>query len=502
MRSALADASYEDVRREKLKRRLERNPKLWLSVLFPLYTSQDFASHHEEFWDWAWSIEPDGKSPSFFAIWPRGHAKSTSGELACVALGARQKKRYVLYVCGTQEQADDHVSNIAEMLESTMFGEVYPELTRPKVGKYGNSRGWRRNRLRTASGFTVDAIGLDTAARGAKVEEDRPDLIVLDDIDSEADSEKVTDRKLKAITRKLLPAGADKLTVMVLQNLVHENSIVSRLVSGQVRFLGNRIVSGPIVALEDLRTEDEDGRDVIREGVPTWDGMDRERCQEMIDEMGLDAFLVECQHLTEVLSLWPYKREYFRPGRFDNSLESHSQACIGRYISLDTALKDNTDSDYSAWIVAELTPDYRLQIREAHTERLEFPELFEEMVSLASRCDQDFKLRRIIIEDKVSGTSLYQSLVRWAPHLEQYLDVFLPTTDKDHRNRLAAPWAKRGCISLPHPGPDARWLPALEEQLFNASSKKKDLRDAFNQLVIYEELMLAEGWAARGQAVA
>jgi hypothetical protein len=100
-----------------------------------------------------------------------------------VALGAREKRRYALYVSMTQEQADDHVANVAALLESPAIAAHYPALGQRLVGKFGNPKGWRRNRVRAASGFTVDAIGLDTAARGIKLEDARPDLIILDDID-------------------------------------------------------------------------------------------------------------------------------------------------------------------------------------------------------------------------------------------------------------------------------------------------------------------------------
>ena len=48
----------------------------------------------------------------------------------------------------------------------------------------------------------------DTAARGAKMEDRRPDLIILDDLDRETDSHPVTDRKIATLTRAVLPAGS------------------------------------------------------------------------------------------------------------------------------------------------------------------------------------------------------------------------------------------------------------------------------------------------------
>ena len=92
-------------------------------------------------------------------------------------------RRYCVYVRETQDQANDSVSNIRGMLESDRLGVYYPAMGQPSLGKFGQKQGWRRERLQTASGFIVDALGLDTAARGLKIGVQRPDLIIFDDID-------------------------------------------------------------------------------------------------------------------------------------------------------------------------------------------------------------------------------------------------------------------------------------------------------------------------------
>ncbi|GEM_PF-2834526 len=278
---------------------LDADWRTWLTSLFPGYVQHGFAAHHVDLWEWVWSLVKGTRSAPFVAIWPRGGAKSTSAEMACAALAARKARRYVLYVCQTQDQSDDHVQNIAGMLESSNVERHYPELASRLVGKYGNSKGWRRNRLRTASGFTVDAIGLDSAARGAKLDEDRPDLMVFDDLDSELDSAVTTQKKILTLTRKLIPAGAADLAILAIQNLVHPDSIFSRLCDGRADFMADRIVSGPHPALHNIAYEQKNGKYVLVAGEPTWEGMSLARCQEMVDDMGLSAFLAECQHSVE-----------------------------------------------------------------------------------------------------------------------------------------------------------------------------------------------------------
>lgn len=276
---------------------LEAEPwDVWLSAVVPSMCTAGFAAHQIEFWEWLWAIEPDVRPEAFVGCWARGGAKSSSAEGACVALGARRRRRYALYVCGTQEQADDHVNNVAALLEAPELELWYPDMAERFLGKHGNSKGWRRNRLRTAAGFTIDALGLDTAARGVKLENQRPDLLIIDDVDDPEDSPRTVAKKITAITKKLLPAGSPDLAVLAIQNLVHSDGVFARLVDGRAKFLTRRIVSGPVPAVEGLVTRHEAGRDVIVAGEATWVGQPLGRCQEQIDDWGLPAFLAEAQH--------------------------------------------------------------------------------------------------------------------------------------------------------------------------------------------------------------
>lgn len=291
--------SLQLVASRRRRQPVEADWRTWLTTIFPRHVGNAFAPYHAEFWDWAWGIQPDQRAAPFVGIWPRGFAKSTSVELACAMVAARQTRRYALYVCETQEQADDHVSNVAGLLETPAFAAFYPEAATRRVGKYGNSRGWRRNRLSTASGFTLDAIGLDTAARGVKMDEARPDLLILDDLDGPLDTAATTERKLTTLTHSLLPAGSDAPAALAVQNLVIADGIFGRLADGRADFLADRHVSGPHPAIRNLVTEQRDGRTVLVSGEPTWAAMDLATCQQMIDTEGITAFRVERQHETE-----------------------------------------------------------------------------------------------------------------------------------------------------------------------------------------------------------
>ena len=265
--------------------------------MYPQTYAAPLAKYHTEFWAWVWSLTAGVSSPPFVAVWPRGFAKSTNAEAAVVAVGALNKRSYCLYISGTQEQANNHVQSIAQR----MVGQNhYSDITERMVNKFGSPMGWRRDRLWTARGFIVDALGLDTAVRGVKLGDQRPDLIILDDIDAQDDSPGTLDRKVAALTRAILPARSADCAVLVAQNLIHADGIVTRLVDGRADFLAQRTVSGPWPAVQNLTWERVDGR-VIIDGDPTWpDVMPLPVLQETVDEIGIRAFLAELQHEVEL----------------------------------------------------------------------------------------------------------------------------------------------------------------------------------------------------------
>jgi len=201
-----------------------------------------------------------------------------------------------MYICGTQEQANDHVGNIAAALESSTIARIDPDLCERQIGKYGQSKGWRMNRLRTHSGLTIDAVGLDAMGRGAKIDNMRPDMLILDDIDKDHDTELLVQKKITTLTRKILPSGGPHVAILAVQNLVHSQSVFARLSDGRAEFLANRIVSGPYPALKSLAYTKDQGRVVLTHGEPTWDHLSLERCQKIVDDIGLTAFLAEYQH--------------------------------------------------------------------------------------------------------------------------------------------------------------------------------------------------------------
>lgn len=274
----------------------------WVRAVYPDEVGADFADHHREAWDWGWDIQADAEEVDpLVLILSRGGAKSSTAELLVAACGLTGRRRYAWYVRGTQERANDSLSNIATLLEADSVERHYPQHASRELSKYGHSKSWKSERLRTAGGLVVDAIGLDTARRGLKVGNKRPDLIVLDDLDEKHDTPDTTARKYRTLTHSVLPAGTGGTAVLAVQNLIIPGGIFTQLSDGRADCLAKRRVVGPVPALVGLKTEvveRDDGRKFSRiiGGTPTWAGQDVAECQRLMNLIGLRAFRQECQH--------------------------------------------------------------------------------------------------------------------------------------------------------------------------------------------------------------
>lgn len=282
----------------------------WIDKHFTAFATAPFADHHIEAWEWASSLQEQGEHPAFIACWPRGGGKSTTIELICAWLGSQPEPRrhYVLYVSETQPQADRHVQAIAGMLERVGISRA--------VNEYGASKGWKHTEIRASNGFNVTAMGLDSAMRGAKLDEYRPDLIVFDDVDARHDSAATIKKKIDTITTSILPTGSDDAAVIVVQNMIHESGIMAQLIDGTADFLHNRNSAQPIPAVRDLEYDfeiQETGRKRYRitGGEASWSGQTLEVCEKQMNEWGENAFLREAQHDVEQVSggLWERGRD-------------------------------------------------------------------------------------------------------------------------------------------------------------------------------------------------
>ena len=263
----------------------------WIRRYAGHIATRELAPAHKRAWEWAESLKKGKMPPAYLACWPRGTGKSTTVELIIARMSHTVNRNFVLYVSAKQESADNHVADIASLMEQIGIERA--------VTQYGYSKGWTASRLRTANGFNVLAFGLDAHTRGVKLDNLRPGVVVFDDIDQESDSAAVTQSKIDAITKAVIPAGSPDVAIFFAQNAIHAGSIMSQLLNKELSMLRNRL-EDVVPAVHGLRTEEVEigGREVIRitGGDSAWPGIGLPQWEDLLNATGLQAFRVEYQH--------------------------------------------------------------------------------------------------------------------------------------------------------------------------------------------------------------
>lgn len=116
--------------------------------------------------------------------------------------------RFAAAFANTPEQAETHLASFKSELERNPLLRVdYPELVTPKTRGRGTTEADRVSLYHAKSGFVFAASGMDSANLGLKVGNQRPDLIILDDIEPhEAKySAKLAAKRLDTLRSAILP---------------------------------------------------------------------------------------------------------------------------------------------------------------------------------------------------------------------------------------------------------------------------------------------------------
>jgi hypothetical protein len=279
----------------------------WARYYFPHSFTRPFTSYQEEFWDWGWTIEADNTVRPRVECEPRGVGKSTNAEAWVVSLVARRKRKMIGYVSLDEDKAGKHFDSIRNLLESERLLRDYPHC-RPKVQKLRNAAAqWSREAIVTESDAMIVPLSLLGSSRGWKSpNNERFDVIVLDDIDKLGTSVRVIKKNLELLKSEILAAGTAKTVVLMPQNLIHRDSICTMIFDQRADILTNRIFRGPypLLKLEPAYQAEKvpvPGDDtgatewVITSGEPFDGAVPIDYCQSLLTMLGKSTFDRECQ---------------------------------------------------------------------------------------------------------------------------------------------------------------------------------------------------------------
>ena len=228
---------------------------------------------------------------------PRGHSKSTLVSLAYpLWRAAYGRAHYVAIISDTGEQAADHVGNIfAELLENEPLVEDFPHLALPNPEHYRRLKVKRTtNDFITVGGLRFRGKGAGAGLRGMRNKAQRPDLIVVDDLENDRNVETPEQRKklqnwfLKSVSNLF---GASGGQLVVIGTVLHRKSLLAWLLSKE----------GPKVYTKRLY------RALLPDGQPLWPAAwTLERLQKKREEIGSRAFSTEYlnEPVDEGSTLW------------------------------------------------------------------------------------------------------------------------------------------------------------------------------------------------------
>ena len=138
--------------------------------------------------------------------------------------------KFAAAFANTPEQAETHLASFKSELErNTLLRADYPELCAPKTRGRGTTEADRVSLYHSQSGFVFAASGMDSANLGLKVGSQRPDLIILDDIEPHEAKygAKLAAKRLDTLRSAILPLNiyahvAAVGTVTMAGSIIHQ----------------------------------------------------------------------------------------------------------------------------------------------------------------------------------------------------------------------------------------------------------------------------------------
>ena len=229
MKSNILDREALDalVKNRTVRQQVTRQSHLmFFHVFFHRYVTYPIAEFQKEIF----RITEDTSNKLACIVSFRGSSKSTlvTFSYSLWAILGVQQKKFVLIVCQTQAQARQHMMNIKHELErnETLKSDLGPFREEPSTTEWAMS-----SLVFSNMDARIMVASVDQSIRGVRHRQYRPDLIILDDIE-DVNSVKTYEGRNKIsewFSREIVPLGDVGTRIIIVGNLVHEDSLVMKL---------------------------------------------------------------------------------------------------------------------------------------------------------------------------------------------------------------------------------------------------------------------------------
>ena len=398
----------------------------------------------------------------------RGSAKSTIITTAYVLwsiLGIQQKKFIIL--CGqTEQKTRAYLMSIKEQL-------LHNDLLKKDLGPFEEER----NSMGNATAIIIKKLGVkimicstEQSIRGARHNQHRPDLIILDDIE-DLDSVKTKESRDKAfawLTGEIIPAGTKKTRIIAVGNLLHEDSVLRRL--------EKKIDKGELDRLNAVYREYPI---VDAKGDPLWPGKypDQEAV-EVEHEKTMDEVAWQREYMLRIIAT---DEQIIKPEYIHFYDKCPADGFRGIFIGVDLAIGEKDNNDCTAIVVGYVYgvgKKMRIYIQpKPLNARLPFPAQAEYLKALIAQLKITHNRVKVYVEDVGYQRALIQYLDSDKHHIE---GVSVARMSKALRLDLTTPPLKEGRVIFPPEGCEE----LISQLLGFGKEKHDDLVDAFSMLVM------------------
>lgn len=210
----------ENYAQQQALKKLRDNVGLFGKTMFPTAINKDVPPFHHEIYQ---ALRNDSKKRVLIAA-PRGTAKSTVTSLILplhkIAFKPTNKDLFIVIISESQSQSINFLSRIKyHLTHSTNFKNIFGDYS-------GNTaKRWTNNDIVLANGARVIAVGTGQRVRGFIEGDTRPNLIIVDDYESElnAYTAEARAKNRKWITEAVIPSLSDDGRVVMIGTVISED---------------------------------------------------------------------------------------------------------------------------------------------------------------------------------------------------------------------------------------------------------------------------------------
>lgn len=461
--------AYSEGRRELTK----YDPMLFALTYLPhhLKNMEDALTLSEFHWDLAeygktWINKPTSPKQNRDAfIAPRECGKSTWIFLILPMWAAAHGHiKFVAAFSDAASQAETHLLTFKNELETNEYLKAdYPELCTPKiVGSTGRSLAANAWRIIQSNDFIFDANGIDTNSLGKKVFGQRPDLIILDDIEK---GEK---------NYSEYQAGQQRRTVF--DDIAPMNIYARMIIVGTTTM--------PNSMMDEFRKHSEGQRDKALEWITDQNVAVHYYPAIMTAEDGSERSVWPEKWPLDWLNSQRHLRDFAKnymnkPVNLDGNFWTYEDVIIeekedygNTIISIDPAVTKNKVSDYTGVAVLSRGDDGNIYVRDAIQLKVSPSELAERVSALVETYNPG-----IIYVETNQGGDLWQDVFK---HIPVRYKSIRQSVSKQIRAGKALNFYQQGKVR------HTQHFPALEEQMWSFPKvSHDDVLDAVVSGILY-----------------